>query len=384
MNSLERVKRAFNFEEPDRVPIDAGAFWVTTMSITNHNQLLDMFGVQRSTITRDVGAQTAMIDEILLKAFGADFRPLRQRPPVSWKLEIHEDSNSYYFYDEYGIKSAMPKINGYYYDMVEHPLAQASIEDVYSYKGPDFKDKSRVYKMKDEAQFLSKYTDYAITGDFGGPGIFETAWFLRGFEQFLVDLKQDEKFACALLDKVLEMLKEQYDLFLIEIGKYIHVVPVGDDMGSQYGPIISPELYRKLIKPRHAEWIKFVKERTDARVFFHICGSMKWILPDLIEIGVDIVNPVQVDAVDMDTSELKKEYGNKVIFWGGGCDTHRILNRGNSKDIEEEVKRRIKDLAPGGGYVFNQVHDIQVGTPPKNIMDMYIFAQKYGRYPLNI
>jgi uroporphyrinogen decarboxylase len=353
------------------------------MSIINHDSLLKEFGIPRPTILRDMCNQTAMVDEILLEIFGADFRPLRLREPSNWKPEISEDNKNFYYIDEFGCKLAMPKIGGHYFDIIDHPLEEADINDIDKYKGPDFSDKQRYIGIKREAEFLYDYTDYAITGDFASPGIFELSWFLRGMENFLIDLVTNEKFACALMDKVIEIVKKLYDAFLKECGKYIHIVPMHDDLSSQTGPLINPELYRRLIKPRHKELIKFIKERTDAKIFFHNDGSMKWQIPDLIEIGIDIINPVQVDAYGMDPGILKKEFGNKIIFWGSGIDTHNTLSRGTVKEIEIEVKKRIKELAPGGGYIFNQVHNIQSEAPPENIIATFMFAQKYGNYPIN-
>jgi len=171
-----------------------------------------------------------------------------------------------------------------------------------------------------------------------------------------------------------------FEDFLASVGKYIQVVVGGDDLAMQEGPLISLDLYRKLIKPRQKELFSFIKKRTAAYLFYHSCGSVSQFIPDLIEVGVDILNPVQVSAKNMDTHRLKKEFGHEISFWGGGCDTQKILSFGKPEEIKGEVKRRIRDLTPGGGFVFTQVHNIQPGVPPENIVAMFEAASEYGRY----
>ncbi|MEM3630668.1 MAG: uroporphyrinogen decarboxylase family protein, partial [Nitrososphaerota archaeon] len=165
-------------------------------------------------------------------------------------------------------------------------------------------------------------------------------------------------------------------------SEYVQVVEVGEDLGMQTGPIINPELFRKLIKPRDEKIFKFIKKKADVYLLLHSCGSIYKFIPDLIEMGVDALNPVQVSAKDMDTKKLKEEFGEKITFWGGGCNTQHILPHGSPEDVINEVKKRIKDLAPGGGFIFTQVHNIQADVPSENIVAMFETVKKYGWYPI--
>jgi uroporphyrinogen decarboxylase len=192
----------------------------------------------------------------------------------------------------------------------------------------------------------------------------------------------DKPFAKALFDKLADFHIEFFRHYLEAVGDCIDVVVVSDDLGGENGPLISPELYRELIKPAQKKLWQFIKSNTEAYLFLHSCGSISKFIPDLIEIGVDILNPIQVAAKDMDTRRLKDEFGDKLIFWGG-IDTQRILPFGSPEDVESEVKKRIADMAPGGGYVLTAVHNIQAGVPPENICMMYDAARKYGVYPID-
>ena len=195
----------------------------------------------------------------------------------------------------------------------------------------------------------------------------------------MIEIIENPSFVEALLDKVLEILSQQYSNFLDKVGKYLNLFEIWEDISSQQGPLISPDSYRKIIKPRTRDLINVIKSKTKAKVALHSCGSVSWAIDDFIEIGIEVLNPVQVSAAHMDTKELKKKYGDSMSFWGG-IDTQRVLPRGTVKDVEEEVKKRIDDLAKGGGYLFAPVHNIQPDVPPENIIAMYKTGLSYGRY----
>jgi uroporphyrinogen decarboxylase len=208
-------------------------------------------------------------------------------------------------------------------------------------------------------------------------GIFEMAWFLRGLDNFLMDLISDRTFCEVLLDRLVEVKCRLYERYLEDTGPYLDVVTMGDDISGQRGPLFDPAIYRELIKPRHAALIRFIKQRTPAKLFFHSCGDVTEFIPDFIEIGVDILNPIQVSV--MDPSRLKSEFGDRLVFWGG-CDTQRVLPFGTTQEVETEVRRRMEEMAAGGGYIFGQVHEVQPGTPPENILAMFRSALRYGMY----
>ncbi len=305
---------------------------------------------------------------------GIDTRYILSGPRRGWKRQVTENRTGYSYTDAWGIELRMPKEDGYYFDMVGHPLADLTVEDLDSYPWPDPLDPGLTDGLREEARRLSEETDFALVGD-PSTSLFERAWYLRGFQNFMIDLMTDERFATALLDKILEIRMAGLGTFLEAVGDYIHVICLGDDLGQQGGPLIAPPLYRRLVKPRHREVIRFVRERTDAYVFYHTCGSVVEFVPDLIEIGVDILNPIQVSAKGMDPLQLKDRYGDRLSFWGG-VDTQHVLPGGTPQEVRKEARRRIQQLGGEGGYVLNAVHNIQPDVPPENIVALYAAADQ--------
>lgn len=237
-----------------------------------------------------------------------------------------------------------------------------------------------VSKGLESARQLYENTDYAISADMICGGPFEQACMVRGYAEFCIDLCWDPKFAEALLDKVLETDLALWDVYLNEVGDYVQVVAQGDDVAMQTGTYISPEMYRKFIKPRHRKLFDFIHSKTKAKIFYHVCGSVYDIIPDLIEVGVDILNPVQRSAAKMDIVKLKREFGKSLTFWGGGIDIQQFLPFATPQEIEDEVKRTIEIMAPGGGFVFMASHNIQADVTPDRIEAMYQAAIKYRSY----
>ena len=350
---------------------------MSTIEVEPYRELKKYLGIKGEirTFVRD----HVEPDEEVLKRFGIDTRYVRLKAPKNWEMKLLSD-NSYF--DEWGVRWEKPS-SSLYFDPVEHPLADAGIQDLEAYSWPDPLDPGRTKGLSEEARHLYESTPYAIVANAPGVGIFETAWMLRGFEKVLEDFIDKREFARALLEKVTQIQKGIYGEFLAAVGEYIQVVMVSDDLGMEDGLMISPRLYRELIKPLHKELWGFIKEKTEAYLFFHSCGSVYQLIPDLIELGVDILNPVQVSAKDMESYRLKEEFGDRLSFWGG-VDTQHVLPYGSLEDVEREVKGRIKDLAPGGGYILTAVHNIQWGVKPENICRMYEAAREYGTYPLNV
>ncbi|HHX39807.1 MAG TPA: hypothetical protein GX715_07565, partial [Armatimonadetes bacterium] len=209
-------------------------------------------------------------------------------------------------------------------------------------------------------------------------GLTEMSLWLRGYEQFFTDLVADRPMAEVMLDLILETKLRYWERALAEVGDLVDIAMEGDDLGMQQCLLMNPRVYRELVKPRQAQLFSHIKKQAPVFVFYHTCGSVVEILPDLIEVGVDILNPVQVSAAGMDTRRLKAEFGRDIVFWGGGVDTQRVLPHGTPQEVRDEVRRRIDDLAPGGGFVFNTVHNIQADVPPENILAMWETLQEYG------
>ena len=214
------------------------------------------------------------------------------------------------------------------------------------------------------------------------PGVFEVALWMRGFENYFCDMIANRPFAEALLDIICEIKMKYWGRALELLGENVMIVSEADDLASQDRCLVSPKLYRDLIKPRHTRLFSFIKKqaRVPVKIFYHSCGAVSELIPDLIEAGIDILNPVQVSAAGMDTKELKRRFGRDITFYGGGVDTQQVLPRGTPQEVRDEVHRRIDDLAPGGGFIFNTVHNIQADVPPENIVAMWEALQEYGIY----
>ncbi|MEM2083150.1 MAG: uroporphyrinogen decarboxylase family protein [Nitrososphaerota archaeon] len=382
MNSRERVLKTLEHEEPDKVPIDFGGAMCTQIAIKSYEKLRKFLGLNDIEMKiSNINEQTVFPNEDILKLFNVDIRGvyLDFPPPI-----IEEKENGYYFTDIWGIKQRMPKVGGYYFDAISRPLQNANIEDLKEYNFPDPKDpivEPLWEAIEIKAKKLYEESNYALVSGYLS-GVFELSWNLRGLDKFLIDLIINKKFAEILMDKALNFVLAFWDELLNRVGEYVQVVQVGEDLGMQTGPIINPELFRKLIKPRDEKIFKFIKKKANVYLLLHSCGSIYKFIPDLIEMGVDALNPVQVSAKDMDTKKLKEEYGEKITFWGGGCNTQHILPHGSPEDVINEVKKRIKDLAPGGGFIFTQVHNIQADVPSENIVAMFETVKKYGWYPI--
>jgi uroporphyrinogen decarboxylase len=212
-----------------------------------------------------------------------------------------------------------------------------------------------------------------------GGGIFEQPARVMGLQNFLMALLTEPAFANRLMETITDIYIDSCNRYLEQVGPYIQVFTFWDDLVGQNGWIINPEIYRKLIKPKHKRLVEAIKKKTNAKLFFHSCGAARGLIPDLIDTGFDILNPVQVSAKGMNTKELKTEFGRDIVFWGGGVDTQQVLPFGKPQEVVDEVKRRIDDLAPGGGFVFAAVHNIQAFVPPENIVAAFDTALQYGR-----
>lgn len=375
MKPRERLLTSLQHREPDRVPLDLGGMMTTIETVAYDNLKLHL-GIEAET--KKFMREHVSPDERVLRLFEIDTRYVRMNPSKS--RQTPEDIGDAYI-DEWGIVWKKPE-SSLYYDPVEYPLSKIqSIKDLNRYDLPDPYDPIRIDGLREQAEVLFRETDYAIIADAPQQGIFETTYLLRGLNNFLEDLAFRERFARELLARVSDYMIRLYDHFLTAVGDYVQVVLTGDDVAMQDRLLISPSMYRKVLKPFHGKLWRFIKQKTDAYLFVHSCGSVYPLIPDFIELGVDILNPVQVSATSMDTMRLKKEFGEQISFWGA-IDTQKILPYGSSEDVELEVKRRIRDLAPGGGYVLCAVHDIQADVRPENIVAMYDSAKKYGRYPI--
>lgn len=371
MTPRERLQKALNHIEPDRVPLDLGGI-VTGITKVCHKRLRDHLGIEGEERIVDRVQQVVKPEDELLQFLGVDTWYVNlpaceaaqgsELPGGVWK-------------DEWGVKRRKA---AYYYDIVESPFRGASLKDIESSPWPDPHLPGRYRGLAASVKQLNEKSDWPIIVNVIG-SVFEFAWYLCGYDEFMRNLISNPSIPCALMDKMLEFQIGFFEEILDRTGEYIDVVLCGDDIATQRGPAISPKLYRKYVKPRQKKLYSMIKSKTEAKLFYHSCGAVYPFIEDLIEIGVDILNPVQVSAKGMDTKRLTQEFGEELTFWGA-IDTQHVLPFGTSKQVEEEVKRRIDILAPGGGYVLNSVHNLQPDIPPVNIVTMFKTARSYGSY----
>jgi uroporphyrinogen decarboxylase len=379
MNHKERVLTALNHEEPDRVPVDLGGRQTTFMIETYEHFKAHLGLNDLPTKIMSQKWQTAYADEQILKRFSVDCRHVR--PSMKAEPELSETAQGKtIFVDEWGVKRI---IDAGYASIIGYPLQSATLKDLEAYEWPNPAEDFDYSSIRSQAQRLSSESEYAIVGNMGSPGnIFEQSWYLRGLSEFFMDLVDNKDFAHALLTKITSIRKLNAERFLSEVGEYLDVFQLADDLAMQNGPYMSPELYREMIKPYQIELFQFVKALTPAKIYYHSCGSVTRLLDDLIEVGVDILNPVQVSADNMQADRLKQRFGNRLSFWGA-MDTTEILPNGTAEDVRDEVRKIIRDLAPGGGFVLASVHNLQPDIPPENIMAMFEAVSKYGKYPVS-
>lgn len=382
MNSRERVNMALNHKEADRLPIDFGGTNQTGITKKAYEDLLYFLNKERNFKQLQITSQSQQlvkIDEKILDMLGVDTIPFRANSVSNRTADIYDDNINFCYKDEWGIEWIMPKINGLYFDVRTNPIANMSINDMEKYCWPEA---NRYFGLKNKAKDLYENTDKAIVAlNPIGAGILELSTWLVGFEEFFIWLIADKKKANYVLNKITDIQLETWDNYLEQIGSYIDVCATLEDLGTQNGPMISLDLFKEMIFPLLKKRIEAIKKKTTAKIFLHSCGDISKFIPLLIEAGIDILNPIQVSASNMDdTSKLKKEYGKDLVFWGAGCDSQKILPFGSIDNVEVEVKRRIKDLAEDGGFVFAPIHNIQYGVPPENIITMFETALKHGSY----
>ncbi len=374
MTSRERVQAALRHEQPDRIPLDLGG---NQSGITKgaYEALLGYLGRPEQITIMDTVQQLAQPSEEVLELLGVDTRYVRAKAAESHEPQFTEElirgQPHLSMTDEFGIVWSMPLQDGLYHDITRSPLSDArTVADIESYPWPDGCDPSRFEGVAEEAAGLRAETDKAICTGISGV-VYEFCWYMMGFARFYEALATEPALVAALLDRTLRYWLDFEAGFLDAAGPFVDVVMVGDDLAGQNGLLLSPDLYRRFVKPRQAKLYELIHSKTDAKLWYHSCGAIRELIPDLIEIGVEVLNPIQVSARGMDTAKLKQEFGGDLVFWGGGCDTQHVLPFGTPEEVRAEVRRRIRDLAPGGGFVFTAVHNIQPDVPPENVIAMY-------------
>jgi len=377
MTPRDRFRMALRKEEPDRVPIDFGQDFHNGINEVAYHNLLGYLQMDTSVPIRvyDLMQRLAVVDERILERFHVDTRYIMANPNEHCPPRIEADGS---FEDEWGIYR---KRCGYYCDNVRAPLAGKSREQVAQFPFPDPAEKSRFRGLREKARKLYGETAYALMAG-QAASLFYFSAELRGFEAYMTDLAQEPQLIELLVERVLEWMMEFTSHYLDEIGDFIEGWWMGDDWGMQTGPIMSPQTFRALFKPRYRRLIDLVKSKTKAKVCLHTCGATYWILQDLIDVGVDVVHPLQPTARGNDDPvRIKREFGDRLSFYSNIANT-TILPHGKPQEVAEEVRRKIAALAPGGGYVFSGGHNIQADVPPDNIVTLFETAYEAGRYPM--
>jgi uroporphyrinogen decarboxylase len=410
MNSRERVLAALRHEEPDRVPIDFSGHRSSGIAAIAYRRLRDALGLEPRTIrVYDPVQQLAIVDDDVLERFRVDTVELGrgfalddehwsdwtlpdgspcQMP--AWALPEREDrgwiirsfsgrplarmpDGALYFEQCY-----WPFLEEDNFDQLEEALGENMWCAVQSPPGPLVAGEEGKRLLAEGAQRLRAETDRAIIGLFGG-NLLEVGQFLYRNDRFLMLLAADPDRAAEFLDRLVEIHLKNLEEYLAAVGPSIDLILFGDDLGMQNGPQMSPAMYRSLFKPRHARLWRRAKELANVKVMLHCCGGVRELLGDLIEAGLDAINPVQISCAGMDTQKLKTDFGDRLTFWGGGCDTHAILNQATPEQIREHVHQQVNLLKGGGGFVFQQVHNILADVPPQNVIAMFDAAFEAGR-----
>ncbi len=413
MNARERVLAAIAHKEPDRVPIDQGSMRSTGIMAIAYNRLKAHLGIgEGATFVYDLVQQLAQPEDWFLERFHVDAIDLGRATtgPAQWKpwtlpdgspamvpdwFQPERENGAWVIKDADGtVIGRMPK-DSLYIDQAYWPLASPNGLDNYepleekmaqviwaALPSPPF-DRPLTDEWLDEigrvARHLYENTDYAISLSIGC-NLFEWCQWLFGMENTYIYMAAEKRKLGRFLDRLTELHLETLSRLLPKVRGYVQVLVVGDDLGMQTRPQMSPEMYRELFLPRHKRIYQYAREQGDAHIFLHSCGSIYDLIPDLIEAGVEILNPVQTSAEGMDPERLKREFGRDLTFWGGGCDTQHILPHGTPEEVREDVRRRLEIFMPGGGYVWNQVHNVMADVPPENVEAMLEAAYEFGRY----
>jgi len=382
MTSRERLLKALSHEEPDRVPIDLGGNQ-TGIHKFAYEALAKHLGMDASYEIMDAVQQLAQPSEAVLERLRVDTRYVAAGAAGDWTggiVQKERDGRLWHdLTDEFGVTWSMPDDEPYYMDISHHPLAGATIEDIKDYPFPKGDDAGRFAGLREKALAIRNDTPYAVVSGISGV-TYEICWYMRGLEDWFCDMMTQPEFCEALIDQTKKFWLDWFRMFLDEVGDVVDVIMIGDDLAGQSGPLFNPDFYRRVVKPRQQEVAQYIRSRTQAKLWYHTCGGCVEYIPDLLENGVQILNPVQISAEGMEPATLKERFGKDLVFWGGAIDSQHVLPSATPEKIRDDVRRHLEIWKPGGGYVFNNVHNIQAGVPAENIVALYDGAYEFGFY----
>jgi uroporphyrinogen decarboxylase len=402
MDSRSRVLSALNHQEPDKVPVDLAGHRASGISAIAYARLRDYMCLPKKPIrVFDIIQQLAVVDEDVRERFSVDTVELGRGFALerdhwvdwvlpdgtpclvlAWALPERRD-NGWILRSRTGRAIGQMPDGSLYFEASYYPFADgepdlAMLEEVMPEcmwalpmpPGPEVEGPGGDQRLADGARSLRATNACAVVGQFRG-NLMEWGWRLFRIDNFFMMLASEPAKAHDLLERLTDLHMAAIEHYLSVVGPYIDVIGFGDDLGMQTGPQISPRMYREFFKPRHARMWKRAKELADVKVMLHCCGGVRPLLADLIDAGLDAINPVQISCTGMEAAGLKRDFGKDLTFWGGGCDTQRMLSCGTPAEIQDHVRRQIEIMQPGGGFVFQQVHNIQADVPPQNIVAMF-------------
>ena len=366
MTHRERVIAALEHRQPDRVPKDLGSARVTGIVKAAYDNLRAHLGFGEPGAVLDRMQQVVSVDERILRLFDVDVRAVSQGPPDrGGDKELGPNR----YRDEWGVVRSQPP-GCHYYELDGSPMAgEISVADIARYPWPDPSDPGRHRHLREQARRLCEETDFAVmyNARFNPVHMMQ---YLRGFEDWYLDLGGNHELFQSLIEVVSAIMLEWNRLALLELAPYVDVVSFGDDVGLEDRAVCSLPLYRRLIRPVHERFAQLVRQHSQAKIFYHTCGSVYALLPDFIEMGIDALNPVQVTARNMQPEKLQREFGGRIAFWGG-IDSRRLLPYGTPAEVRAEAQRMSELMGPGGGYVLAAVHNIQPDVPPENVCALF-------------
>jgi uroporphyrinogen decarboxylase len=402
ITSRERVLQAINHQQPDRVPIDLGGHRSSGIMAIAYHKLKECLGIKTGDIyVYDMIQQLAIIEPDVLDRFGVDTIEMGRGfslAPKDWRDWVLPDGTpckipafirpvkvgpNWHIYTQDKTLIGIQKEGSLYFEQTHWPLAEneAAYDNltaafdhmIWSVLGappaPLGYDDRGLEKMAEGAKALRQSTDKAIIGLFGG-NLLENGQMLYGIANFMMLLAGEKAQAHAFLDRLVERHLSNLCKFLSAVGPYIDIILFGDDLGMQTGPQLSKRMFDEFLFPRYRLMWNTAKKLADVKVMLHCCGGVYPLIPGLIEAGLDILQPVQTTAKNMEAERLKREFGRDLCLWGGGCDTQQVLPNATPAEVAEDVRRRVEVLSPGGGFVFQQVHNVMADVPPENIVAM--------------
>ena len=381
MDSRTRVLAALDHKEADRVPRDFAGTRYSSMHAEAYKRVRPAMGLPDEEVRIvDTTQGLAGIHGDILDRLGADVSLITGGAPHGFRKEVTDDGEYERFLDEFGVLRARPH-GGLYYESTTSPLSGSIGEDdIEAYPWPDPVDPGRFEGMKERAAHIHEVEGRASVVGSLCAGVTEMHFRMRGYEDGYMDMALNPDLAKRLMRKITDLKLAYWERVLDEIGPDIDIAAEADDLGAQHAPLFSPGAYRDIVKPLHKEIVELIKSRSNARFFLHSCGAIRELIPDLIDIGVDALNPVQVSAEGMETAELKAEFGDDITFWGGTVDPQKTLARGTPEEVHDEAVRRISELKPGGGFVIASIHYMQAQVPVENILAFWEAVEEAGTY----